>query len=204
MSAVVDLTGIAVGFTEPVFESQSVFRAVLDAMSRPGRIVRIETGLAAPFPRFEAGAAIALTVLDFETPVYVDPVFATARLDNWLRFHCGCPIANEPAEAAFAFVGAQSMPPLAAFNRGDPKYPDRSTTVVILVDALSGGQEMTLEGPGIATCATVSPTGLPDDFWQQMTDNRAEFQLGVDVVLVADDGILGLPRSTRVSNKGEF
>jgi alpha-D-ribose 1-methylphosphonate 5-triphosphate synthase subunit PhnH len=201
MSTIIDLADIAVGFADPVFDSQAVFRSVLDALSRPGRIVTVDSSVEAPLPHFEAAAAVALTMLDFETPVFVDSAFHVARVDNWLRFHCGCPVTEQPPEAAFAFVAAETMPQLAAFNAGDPKYPDRSTTVIILCEALSGGAEQWLEGPGIETQQMVAPIGLPEDFWEQMTENRADFQLGVDVILAADTAIIGLPRSTRIVNK---
>lgn len=201
MSAAIDLADVTPGFTDPVFESQAVFRAVLDALAHPGTITALPAMPYPPVPHFEAQAAIALTLLDFETPVFIDPALGAAILQTWLRFHCGCPIVTEPARADFAFVGAATSPALAEFHQGDPKYPDRSTTVVIGVDALIGGEAQSLEGPGIAGCVSVAPVGLPADFRAQFAANREGFPLGIDVILACENSVIGLPRTTRLIDK---
>ena len=88
--------------------------------------------------------------------------------------------------------------------RGEEAYPDRSATLFLEVAALdtdprAPGETLTLEGPGIATCATLVVDGLPPDFVAWRARNRARFPLGVDVVLVAADVFAALPRTTRVA-----
>jgi alpha-D-ribose 1-methylphosphonate 5-triphosphate synthase subunit PhnH len=201
VSRAVDLAEITPGFSDPVFESQTVFRALLGAMAGPGVITDVPVALDAPAPSFQAQAALALTMLDFETPVYLDPALGRTLLQNWLRFHCGCPIAAAPSDAAFAFVGAATMPSLVAFNAGDPKYPDRSTTVVVGCEALVGGAEYRLAGPGIATQISIAPVGICDAFWDQLHANHEAFPLGVDVVLASGNSIIGLPRTVRLADR---
>jgi len=65
MSMVADLPA---GFADKVTAAQSTFRAVMDAMARPGRICRVEAALPAPAPLMPAVAAIALTLFDHDTP----------------------------------------------------------------------------------------------------------------------------------------
>ena len=77
--------------------------------------------------------------------------------------------------------------------------PERSTTLIVQLPALDGGPPMRANGPGLAAPVTLAPAGLPDGFWAQWADNRARFPSGVDLVLVAGDAIVGLPRTTRVS-----
>jgi len=194
----INLADVTPGFADPVFESQAVFRAILDAMAHPGTVTSLPSSLYPPVPHFQAQAEVALTMLDFETPVFVDAALGRDSLHNWLRFHCGCPVTENPAEAAFAFVGASTMPLLADFNQGDPKYPDRSTTVVIGCEALTGGAAQWLEGPGIAGRIWASPSGLPETFWAQMVANREMFPLGVDVILADETSVIALPRTVRV------
>lgn len=199
MSAAIDLADVAPGLADPILDSQRIFRCVMDAMARPGRIVDLGAGLPAPVPGYEAIGAIALTLLDFETPAFLPTGPEGAMLANWLRFHCGCPVTADAREACFALCRADALPRLEAFNAGDAKYPDRSATLLILCPSLEGGPVVMLEGPGIADSALITPQGLPEDFWSQATENRASFQLGVDIVLAAGDRIIGLPRSTRIS-----
>jgi alpha-D-ribose 1-methylphosphonate 5-triphosphate synthase subunit PhnH len=201
MSSAINLADITPGFADPVFDSQAVFRSVLHALAHPGTITQLPVALYPPAPHFEAQAAIALTMLDFETSTYIDPSCGDESLGPWLRFHCGCPIVDTPADAAFAFVTATSLPPLTNFNAGDPKYPDQSTSVVIGCEALSGGDTLWLTGPGIETQIAIAPVGLPSDFDNQLRANRDLFPLGVDIILVCDNAIIGLPRTVRVMSK---
>ena len=198
MSAVLDLARIAPGFSEPTRDSQTVFRKVMEAVARPGTVADLAFAPEAPKGLTRAAGAVALTLFDFETPVWVDPALGEETRD-WLRFHCGCPMTDDPQEAAFALVSdAAKAPALTTFHMGDAKYPDRSTTVILQIAALDGGAPVTLSGPGIKGSARIAPAGLPQGFWAQVQDNHELFQFGVDVMLVAGDRLCALPRSTRV------
>ena len=199
-----DLTRIAPGFADPTAESQAAFRQIMDAVARPGTIQNLAGAPDAPNGLHRAAGAVALTLFDFETTVWLDPSLRGGAAEDWIRFHCSCPLTDAPAEAAFAIVtDAAACPPLNSFNLGDAKYPDRSTTLVIQVAALVGGRSAALSGPGIKERAAIAPTGLPDGFWDQVQANNARFQFGVDLLFVAGDRLTALPRSTRVTIKGD-
>lgn len=192
------LEGVSPGFANPVADSQRVFRRVLDAMSRPGRLIELDSGVVVASSNLTSASALALTLLDFETSVLVALGADDERFANWLRFHCGCPITTEPKSAAYALVLADLLPPVDQFYAGDPKYPDRATTLIVVCAALEGGQAIHLEGPGMAETREISPVGLPEDFWSQVRADRSAFQLGVDIILTSGDQIIALPRSTRI------
>ncbi|HEX3549898.1 MAG TPA: phosphonate C-P lyase system protein PhnH [Candidatus Elarobacter sp.] len=173
-------------FADPVEASQTVFRALLDAMARPGRIVDL------PSPAIEA---IALTLFDADVTVWTAP--ADPRRD-WLRARCGCRVVDHPADAAYAVVSAlSSLPPLDAFELGTPVEPERSTTIVLGVASLRGGRAAVLHGPGIDGTVKVTPR-VPPSFWTRWSENARRSPLGVDVILVDDGGALALPRSAQV------
>ncbi|MBU2588981.1 MAG: phosphonate C-P lyase system protein PhnH [Alphaproteobacteria bacterium] len=199
MNEVLAPDGLSPGFTNPVFESQHTFRRVLDAMSRPGLLINLDADLSAPADGIDAAAAIALALLDFETPIYLSPVPEWAGLAQWLRFHCGCPIVENPGDAAFALVRVDAMPALDQFNSGDPKYPDRSATLIIVCPSLEGGDSLRLAGPGIADFRVIAPTGFDPAFWDDVRQDRSKFQLGIDLILTSDNHIVALPRSTRIA-----
>jgi alpha-D-ribose 1-methylphosphonate 5-triphosphate synthase subunit PhnH len=189
------------GFSDPVLASQAVFRAVMEAMARPGSIAEIDVVIAPPAPLGIAAAAIALTLLDFETPIWLDPTLAAApEIDRWLKFHTGVPIATDPASAAFAFVAAPAaMPGFDAFALGSIEYPDRSTTLVLEVETLEERDAFALTGPGIKGSRSLSAAPLPADFPRRMAGNRALFPRGVDLVLTSGRRLAALPRSVHLA-----
>ena len=187
------------GFADPVFESQGAFRALMRAMARPGLVEPLAGLQAAPQPLSPTGAAIALTLTDGDTPVWLDSPFVESEaLRAWLAFHAGAPVTDQPSEAAFAFVADPlAMPDMGSFALGSDSYPDRSTTLVLQVESF-GEDGPSLAGPGVLGNLRVSATPLPADFWQQMRRNRAFFPRGVDVLLAGPDSILALPRSLSI------
>lgn len=203
MSAVIDLANIAPAFADPTRGSQAVFRRVMDAVARPGTLQTVGFAPDAPQGLDRATGAVALTLFDFETPIWLDPALRGTQAEAWMRFHCGCPLTVDPLAAAFALVSdIASAPGLAAFNQGDAKYPDRSTTLLIQLASLEGGPVVTLRGPGIKDEASLALPGLPAGFWDQVQTNGSQFQFGVDLIFTAGDRIAALPRTTRVTVEG--
>lgn len=187
------------GFADPVFDSQRVFRGVLDAMSEPGRVITLGASPLAPGPLHPATVAIALALIDFETPVWLDAAAATTEVMAHLRFHCGCPIVDGPARARFAIIAdAAAMPELGAFDGGTDEYPDRSATLIVQADRLKAGTGHRLTGPGIATEARLDAQGLPERLWEALRANHGRFPRGVDMLLTAGASLAALPRTTWV------
>lgn len=187
---------IGVGLADPVFDSQRVFRATLRAFANPGRPLALACAPEPPSPLMSASAAFLLSILDFETPLWIQQ--PSGALDDYLRFHCGMPLLNEPGLARFAVLtDAAAMPNLSTFDAGSAEYPDRSATLVVQVPRLSGGRRVRLSGPGILEPVCVEPAGLRPDFWGQWQRNTAGFPCGVDVLFVCGGALLGMPRTTK-------
>ena len=189
------------GIAGAVLAAQSTFRKVMDATARPGSIHSVGAMASAPVPLAQAAAAIALTLFDHDTPVWLDaPLAASEDVVTWLRFQTGCPIVADPGESAFALVSdVAALPPFAAFACGTPDYPDRSTTLILQLPTLTGGVELSLSGPGIRGTAALHAGGLPEDFVERNAANRALFPLGVDLLLVTASDVAALPRTTIVA-----
>jgi alpha-D-ribose 1-methylphosphonate 5-triphosphate synthase subunit PhnH len=192
---------LAPGFSNPVLASQAVFRTVMEAMARPGSIAEIDVAVTPPAPLGIAAAALALTLLDFETPVWLDPMLAAApEVDGWLKFHTGAPRTADPASAAFAFITEPAaIPGFDAFSLGSIEYPDCSTTLVLEVETLTERDAFRLSGPGIKGSRSLAAAPLPADFAERVAANRALFPRGVDVVLTCGRRLAALPRSTNLS-----
>ncbi|KFC67401.1 Phosphonate C-P lyase system protein PhnH [Devosia sp. LC5] len=189
------------GFADPVMQAQQGFRALMDALANPGTIQQLALGLTPPAPLTPELAAVLLTLCDHDTGVWLEPDLATEAVTGWLRFHIGSPLNVARDQAQFAVLRDSNTLQLNGFSLGTDIYPDRSTTVIVAVPALSGGDALVLKGPGIEHSVEISPLGLPGDFLEQWAENRAQFPRGVDLLLVADGAVIGLPRTTRISGK---
>ena len=191
---------LGAGFADPVLSAQSTFRALMDALARPGMVQPIARKAAGPAPLSPAAAAIVLSLLDQDTPVWLDRGFASDEVAGWLRFHTGAPITADPANCTFALIGDPAgAPAFSGFQLGTPDYPDRSTTILLQVDSLTEGPSWTLTGPGIRGTQKFRASPLPSDFDERMAANNALFPRGVDLLLVADDCVAALPRTSRLA-----
>lgn len=188
------------GFARPVFEGQAMFRAIMDAMAQPGSIQSFDASVLPPAPLTPSAAAVALTLCDQDTPLWLDARLAASDAAvTWLGFHSGAPIVADHAEAHFALAADPAhLPDLSGFAQGSQDYPDRSATLILQLDTLTDGLPLVLRGPGIEDVAQIAPAPLPaqfSSFWQR---NGASFPCGVDLILAAPDGIAALPRTTSI------
>lgn len=187
------------GLADPVFDAQRLFRVALEALSRPGRVHALPVPVDPPAPLLPWSGALALTLLDLETPVWLDPGLNEAEVRTWLRFHTGCPLVAAPDQAAFALVGsADALDDPGRFAIGDAEYPDRSTTLILQVKGLRAGEGWTLSGPGIPGTTRLAVDGLPATFPATWLENAALYPQGVDLFLAAPQGLAALPRTVRV------
>ena len=188
------------GFADKVLSAQSTFRAVMDAMARPGSIQRIAAAAGMPNAMMRGTAAVALTLFDHDTPIWLDSAMsATPDVAKWLKFHTSAPVVPDTSNSSFALIGdPKNLLPLDCFALGSNEYPDRSTTLILQVDSLTQGPAVRLNGPGIDGAAELRAAIAPDDLLQRLAVNAALFPRGVDVVLVHDDAIVAIPRTTRL------
>jgi len=198
MNSVVD-QGVLPAWEDGVHDAQVSFRAVLKALAEPGSIQVMPVTLRGPEPLDAATTALALTLADFETPVWLAPAANSRATRSYLRFHCGSPLTDDPSAAAFAILtGPLDALALKMFAAGSMEYPDRSATLLIQVRSLNEGPVRLLSGPGIPGTRSLRVAGLPENFDAQWRENAAGFPLGVDVVFCCGNAIAGLPRTTRI------
>ncbi len=186
------MTVLSPGFGDPVAEAQACFRAVLDAMSRPGSRHVVSAPAGAPARVDRATAAVLLTLVDAECRLWVAPRFAAAV--PWILFHCGATRVEAIGEADFVLT--DELPDLAGLACGSDEGPEEAATVILQVAGLDGAA-WRLEGPGLAAPVRFGAS-LPADFAQRWAANHALFPRGVDLILCAGDGLAALPRSVRV------
>ena len=188
-------------FRDPVRQSQSVFRLVMEAMASPGRIVALPPGLAPPAPLIGPAAALLLTLCDYETPVWLDdaldeitdvasvPALSHRRQARALAVRCGLRGDRRRRRHAAAVVVCSGH---ARLSR--PVHdPDRAGRDA---GATTGGGSRVRASAALPACwrrrcRPISSTRL--------RVNRAAFPCGVDILFASDSTIAALPRSVRVS-----
>jgi len=181
------LTG---GFADAPREGATAFRAMLEAMARPGRIFGI-AGASPPAPLSVAAGTALLVLADGTTPVHLAGGHDTAAVRDWITFHTGAPLAARE-QAALAVGHWANLLPLDGYRIGVPDYPDRSATLIVEMPSLdAAGARLT--GPGIETEHRLA---LPD--LAAFRANRALFPLGLDFFFTAGGRIAALPRTTIV------
>lgn len=179
------------GFADPVLDAQAGFRAVLQAMSRPGQVQRVPLLPELPPGLSAAAAAVLLTLVDAETRIRLA---AGPEAEAWVRFHCGAPLVAAGA-AQFVLDPAAG---LLALDPGTEEEPERGATLILDVTALEEGAGWRLTGPGIRESHRLKVTGAPAGFLADWATNRARTPCGVDVILCAGDAIAALPRSVAI------
>lgn len=188
------------GFRQPVFDAQGVFRTVLDALARPGRVMALAPRTNPPKSLSPLLGDILCALADPETPVRLCTGLAKdPGIADWIRFQTGAAAVSSPQEAAFVVADdPHALPPLSRLAPGTSDYPDRSATVLVAVPALDGGEAVTLTGPGIKASATFAPRGVSRALWQQLVANHALYPRGIDTLFVSAGAIAGVPRSTAI------
>jgi alpha-D-ribose 1-methylphosphonate 5-triphosphate synthase subunit PhnH len=185
-----DHTSLSGGFSDPPHQSATAFRAIMQAMARPGTI-RAVGGAVPPVPMSVAAGTVLATLCDADTGLHLCGGHDTPAIRDWVTFHTSAPLV--PAAEAQFVLGLWADIALDRLAIGTAEYPDRAATVIVEMPALAA-KGATLRGPGIKDSAALN---LPD--LGPFQRNAALFPLGLDFMFTAGSDIAALPRSTKVS-----
>jgi alpha-D-ribose 1-methylphosphonate 5-triphosphate synthase subunit PhnH len=183
--------------------NQKNYRSLLQAMSRPGRVLRLDA--LGAVSSFAAAMAIGECLLDPEVSLCVIGDGSVPALRAGLVG--STQVRTESLEAAdFIFVcGVQSQGGVRLAKRGRLEFPEEGATLVYCMEShptdVSDRFRIRLTGPGIAGQGGVAPEmrGVPVEEFQELMAVNADYPLGVDAFFVRPNGeLMGLPRSTRI------
>jgi alpha-D-ribose 1-methylphosphonate 5-triphosphate synthase subunit PhnH len=183
--------------------SQKNYRCLLQALSRPGRVVRLKA-LDGMSP-FAAATAFAECLLDAEVGFCVIGNGSAQALQTAIAGATGA--RTEPLEAAdFVFFSeGRSRDGVRLVRRGGSECPEDGATVVYCLDsppaAVAERFRVRLTGPGISGAGGIAPEmgGIAIEEFQELMAVNADYPLGVDAFFVRPSGeVMGLPRSTRI------
>src|SRR5262249_58010648 len=119
-------------------------------MAHPGHVVEVSAPDSAPAPLHGAVASLCLTLVDLDTPVWLDEMAGTPETRQYLQFHCGCRFVEAPGAARFALIGDPAgMPALSRLGTGPDESPERAATLLVPAPSLPEGPGRRLPGPRI-------------------------------------------------------
>lgn len=169
---------------------QAAFRQIMTCFSYPGRICTLETEAEHALPLLLA------TLVDREVSL-ADP-HAVLGGDEHRRLGA----KRCSTEKAQFIVLSGQYPPDFLPALGSLENPEQAATIIVIADSFTAGAQVYLSGPGIPDKSTVCIQGIDPDWWQKREQWNSGFPLGVDMIVVTERQVLGLPRTTRVTAKG--
>ncbi len=186
------------GFQSEIFDSQAIFRTVLDAMATPGKIMNLPIKIGPPKSLDPAAGAILMTLLDFETPLWSNLAHDSAAI-QWLVFHTGAPFSQAKKNTAFALcTDYENLGDPGHFSLGTIESPQESTTLIIQTGGVDKRSSLRLTGPGIQTHTDLKLTGVSNRFIEKRAQIFNTYPLGVDMIFVWDTIFVAIPRTTHL------
>jgi alpha-D-ribose 1-methylphosphonate 5-triphosphate synthase subunit PhnH len=195
-----------IGFDE-VFDSQATFRALLDSMSRPGKICQVPQRpyVAPPNGFCPPALTILKTLCDHRVSFSLGVASESPEWIRYLEVNLAAPF--RPVETAdfVLFNGTGFDAGFARLNRGSLEFPEKSATALICVNQLSEEPAegavcmLVLAGPGVKGRARLSVAGLDPGYLMARQKTIRYFPMGIDLFLVDSAGkVAGIPRSSTV------
>ena len=184
---------------------QSLFRALLAAMSNPGRFQPVES-MNHNSPTYTLLLDTAQCLIDHEVSyAFIGPDLE--KLTSEITQRTGSLRTQLDCADYIFFQGNHSNGEILKAKRGAPFYPDSGATVIFQIedDAKESGDNDTssskivLTGPGIKIPFSPVQPGLTLQEYLNLKQINAEYPFGVDtIILRGNDHLMAIPRSTGI------
>jgi len=162
---------------------QRAFRQIMQAFAHPGIVETLSDS---------AMLLTLATLLDGATTL-ADPDGLVSASD-WVRLEAA---SATPDSAHFVLANGGTAPVIAPCL-GTLESPEGGATLLLAVQALGSGTHFLLSGPGIPDTREVAVQGLHPAWISARDGWNGAFPLGVDMLLLVDDQIVALPRTTQL------
>ncbi len=193
---------------DEVFDSQAVFRALLDSLSRPGTISMIAPRPYGSLPGglFAPALSILKTLCDHHVSFSLGSAGAKPEWVSYLEMNLSTPFRRVDEADSVLFDGAVFDGDFLRLNPGSLEFPERSGTALLCVRLLSdqgepvrGRRELILRGPGVKGRARLSVDGLDARYIEERANANRFYPMGIDLLLVDAEGrVAGVPRTSAV------
>jgi alpha-D-ribose 1-methylphosphonate 5-triphosphate synthase subunit PhnH len=172
----------SVALETDVQRAHRLFRAALLALAYPGRPATPAVAPLEPWPDAVLAERLVDAVWDADTLVWRSDVPSLASVED---------------AAVLLVLGSESGGAVLHACRGTEEAPEDGATVVYVPDAAAPVTLARLTGPGIETSLETTLPLAPGELAAR-AEACATWPLGVDVLVVRDGALAGLPRTTAV------
>ena len=199
-------TSVLLGARLTAEQSLSVFRAVLEAVSRPGKVVDLPAGVATSVPP-AAVPVLALADLDVSVATLEAGDGSSPDGERWassIRAVTGCRLAAASDADMVVAIRPPSRVDVDSLRVGTAHAPERGARLFVQCDAIiegstPAGTTIRILGPGASAGRTITVNGADADVFRALVAANRGFPAGVDTWLVAGDRrMVGIPRSSRI------
>jgi alpha-D-ribose 1-methylphosphonate 5-triphosphate synthase subunit PhnH len=181
---------------DTVFDSQKVFRLILEAMSNPARVVNIKEcadKLSGDSPVF---LAVAMTLLDNE--VCFNVCESRTLSDEIVSLTLARRKTLDSADFVFVCDDSDMKGVIENVKCGTLADPHKSATVIIWNDG-EPDSRMILTGPGIDGRTMVQMTQKVEEAIALRDAQHYEYPQGIDIIFVSNNGeLFAIPRLVKV------
>ena len=184
---------------DTVFDSQKVFRLILEAMSNPAKVVNINEYADKLYGEHPAFLAVAMTLLDNE--VSFNTCCNNSLSDEIVSLTHAKRAQIESADFVFICEPRDLKNVFKNLKCGTLSDPHKGATVIIRNDG-EPVHPLTLYGPGIDGHINIRATQTIKDAIALRDAQHYEYPQGTDLIYISSDGSLtAIPRLIRMEMK---
>jgi alpha-D-ribose 1-methylphosphonate 5-triphosphate synthase subunit PhnH len=182
-------------------QSRTVFRVVLEALSRPGKVVDLPAGVATGVP---PAVVPVLALADLDVAVATLEAGEEIAWASSIRSVTGCHLAAVTDADMVVAVRPPTADEVGALRIGTADAPERGARLFVSCAAITEGSTgagvvIRVQGPGASAGRTITITGVEADVFRTLAAVNRGFPAGVDTWLVTGDRrMVAISRSSRI------
>lgn len=182
----------------PPQTDQTIFRIVLDTISRPGKQSSFHQS-----NRIKCARNLIIeTLCDYDTSLFYQDRLVNSEVKDWIKYQVRTTVIENPKKADFICCDTDFANDLTLNTLliGSLEMPHLSTTLIIQLDdsSILETNNLAMKGPGIPNEISIEIPGLSQNFWKQRIALQDDFPLGIDMFLCYESKFLAIPRSTQI------
>lgn len=190
-----------------LFESQTQYRTLLDAMAKPGTIIKLESDIQPPTGIHTASALVGFILMNSDVTFHVAHIEMSELNTYFIVNTSSSPAEADTADFIYISGAQENKETIARAKWGEPEYPELGAFVIIDVDHIAAeafpkGKKITLSGPGVLDHKTIYIDNLNDVLLSAIQEKNIEFPLGIDVIIADRAGhVVCIPRSNKINHQ---